>query len=166
MARTVLLAEFMHETNTFSVQTTGESAFRASGCKLGNEIPAAFRGTRTTMGAAFEAADTYGWSLVHPLVTGANPSGRVTDEAFDLFTGLILDAAEGVDGVLLHLHGAMATHSSDDGEGLLLERLRAKVGPRVPIVVELDLHAMVTDLMAKNASALIAPIRMSTCMNA
>ena len=43
------------------------------------------------MGAAFEAADEFGWTLVHPLVTGANPSGRVTTEAFERFAGLILD---------------------------------------------------------------------------
>lgn len=156
MAKTVLLAEFMHETNTFSVQQTGEDAFRDSGCVLGGDIPTAFAGTRTAMGAAFEAAQAYGWTLVHPVVTGANPSGRVTDAAFELFCGMILDAAEGVEGVLLHLHGAMATQSSDDGEGVLLERLRAKVGDDVPIVVELDLHATVTEKMAKNASALIS----------
>lgn len=156
MRRKVLLAEFMHETNTFSVQTTGEAAFRASGCAQGDAVPAAFRGTRTAMGAAFEAADAFGWELAHPLVAGANPSGRVADACFETFAGMILDAAQGVDGVLLHLHGAMATQSSDDGEGVLLERLRARVGPAVPVVVELDLHATVTDKMAANANALVA----------
>lgn len=156
MRKKVLLAEFMHETNTFSVQLTGVEAFQACGCVLGADIPAAFRGTRTAMGAGFEAADAYGWELAHPLVAGANPSGRVLDAAFELFAGLIVAAAEGVDGVLLHLHGAMATQSSDDGEGELLERLRAKLGPHVPIVVELDLHATVTEKMAANANALIS----------
>jgi microcystin degradation protein MlrC len=156
MPKKVLLAEFMHETNTFSVQPTGEEAFRACGCTVGDAIPAAFRGTQTAMGAGFEAADRYGWTLVHPLATGANPSGRVTDAAFERFAGMIVAAAEGVDGVLLHLHGAMATQSSDDGEGVLLERLRAKVGQSVPIVVVLDLHATATETMAKNANALIS----------
>ncbi|MGX5735633.1 M81 family metallopeptidase [Bosea thiooxidans] len=156
MARRVLIAEFMHETNTFSVQLTDEATFRAHGAYLGNEIPEAFRGTRTSMGAAFEAADKFGWSLVHPLVTGANPSGRVTDAAFDVFAGLIVDAADGLDGVLLHLHGAMATESSDDGEGELLARLRKRIGPDVPVIAVLDLHATVTELMADNANALIS----------
>jgi len=152
----VLIAEFMHETNTFSVQLTDEATFRAHGAFRDNEIPGAFRGTRTSMGAAFEAADKFGWSLVHPLVTGANPSGRVTDAAFDLFAGHIVDAAPGVDGVLLHLHGAMSTESSDDGEGELLARLRKRIGPDVPVVAVLDLHATVTQLMADNANALIS----------
>lgn len=156
MTRRVLIAEFMHETNTFSVQLTDEAVFRHAGVYLGNEVPPAFRGTRTAMGAAFEAAERFGWSLVHPLVAGANPSGRVTDAAFEFFAGQILDAADGVDGVLLHLHGAMATESSDDGEGELLARLRRRVGPDVPVFAVLDLHATLTQLMADNANALIA----------
>src|SRR5205823_12222360 len=42
------------------------------------------------------------------------------------------------------------------GEGELLARLRHILGPDVPVVVTLDLHANVTQLMADNASALIA----------
>ncbi|TCR70133.1 M81 family metallopeptidase [Bosea sp. BK604] len=156
MARRVMIAEFMHETNTFSVQLTDEATFRHAGLYLGNEVPTAFQGTRTAMGAAFEAAAKFGWSLVHPLVTHANPSGRVTDAAFELFAGHILAACENLDGVLLHLHGAMATESSDDGEGELLARIRGKVGPDVPVVAILDLHATLTQLMADNANALIS----------
>jgi microcystin degradation protein MlrC len=156
MGRRVLIAEFMHETNTFSVQLTGQDAFEAHGVYLGNAIPQAFRGTRTAMGAAFEAAENFGWNLVHPLVTGANPSGRVLDTAFELFAGHILDASAGIDGVLLHLHGAMATESSDDGEGELLARLRKRLGPDIPIVAVLDLHATLTQLMADSANALIS----------
>lgn len=156
MASRVLIAEFMHETNTFSVQLTGSEAFEAHGVYRDNAIPAAFRGTRSSMGAAFEAADEFGWTLVHPLVTGANPSGRVTTEAFERFAGLILDACQGLDGVLLHLHGAMATEDSDDGEGELLARMRSRLGPAIPIVAVLDLHATLTQAMADNANALIS----------
>ena len=48
MARRVLVAEFMHETNTFSVQLTDEQAFRNSGYYAGEEVPLAFKGTRTS----------------------------------------------------------------------------------------------------------------------
>ena len=156
MGRRVLIAEFMHETNTFSVQLTDETVFRNARVYEGDEIAKAFRGTHTSMGAAFEAAEKFGWSLVHPVVAHANPSGRVTDAAFDLFAGMIVGAADGVDGVLLHLHGAMATESSDDGEGELLKRLRARLGPAIPVVAVLDLHATLTQLMADNANALIS----------
>lgn len=156
MGRRVLIAEFMHETNTFSVQLTDEQAFRNCSFYLGNEVPEAFRGTRTSMGAAFEASDRFGWSAAHPLVAHANPSGRVTDECFDALSKRIVDACDGVDGILLHLHGSMSTQSHDDGEGELLERIRSRVGPRVPIVAVLDLHATVTQQMADNANALIS----------
>ena len=156
MGRRVLIAEFMHETNTFSVQLTDEQAFRNCSFYLGNEVPQAFRGTRTSMGAAFEASDKFGWSVVHPLVAHANPSGRVTDECFDALSKRIVEACDGVDGILLHLHGSMSTQSHDDGEGELLERIRSRVGPHVPIVAVLDLHATVTQQMADNANALIS----------
>ncbi|MBM0206333.1 M81 family metallopeptidase [Micromonospora sp. STR1s_5] len=156
MTKCVLVAEFMHETNTFSVQATDEAAFRRCAFEFGNEIPGAYRGTRTALGAAFQAAEAFGWALVHPVVAHANPSGRVTDEVFDRVAALIVEGARGADGVLLHLHGAMSTASHDDGEGELLRRLREALGGSVPVMAVLDLHATVTDLMARSANALIA----------
>src|SRR5881227_3116196 len=147
----------MHETNTFSVQQTDMAVWRRRDFHRDNEIPAAFRGTRSALGASFEAADKYGWTLVHPVSANANPSGTVTDHAFEEIGGLILAAAERqgpIDGVLLHLHGAMVVDSYEDGEGELLERLRRILGPEVPVVATLDLHANVTAKMADNASAL------------
>jgi len=158
----VLTGRFMHETNTFSVQKTDMTLWRRRDFHLGNEIPAAFRNTRSALGATFEAADKYGWTLVHPVSANANPSGTVSDDAFETIGGLLLDAARpskggvGIDGVLLHLHGAMVVKSYEDGEGELLARLRGILGPDVPIVATLDLHANVTQLMADKASALIA----------
>jgi microcystin degradation protein MlrC len=155
----VLTGRFMHETNTFSVQRTDMALWRRRDFHRDNEIPAAFRGTRSALGATFEAADRYGWVLIHPVSANANPSGIVSDDSFEEIGGMILDAASRqapIDGVLLHLHGAMVVDSYEDGEGELLARLRQRLGPEVPIIVTLDLHANVTTLMAENASALIA----------
>jgi microcystin degradation protein MlrC len=155
----VLTGRFMHETNTFSIVKTDMALWRRRDFHTENEIPAIFRGTRSALGATFEAADKYGWTLVHPVSANANPSGIVTDDAFEAIGGMILAAAERydrIDGVLFHLHGAMVTDSHEDGEGELLERLRRSLGPDVPVVVTLDLHANVTQKMADNASALIA----------
>src|SRR5881396_170520 len=147
----VLTARFMHETNTFSRVATDMAMIRRRDFHLENEIPVAFRGTRSALGATFEAADKYGWTLIHPVSANANPSGIVTDDAFEQIAGMILAAAEHqgpIDGVLLHLHGAMVVASYEDGEGELLARLRRVLGPDVPIVVTLDLHANVTQEMA------------------
>jgi microcystin degradation protein MlrC len=155
----VLTARFMHETNTFSRVPTDMAMIRRRDYHLENEIPVAFRGTRSAFGATFEAADKFGWSLVHPVSANPNPSGIVTDAAFEQITAMVLDAVDTkgpIDGVLLHLHGAMVSESHEDAEGEFLARLRHRLGPNVPVVVTLDLHANVTQRMADNANALIA----------
>jgi microcystin degradation protein MlrC len=155
----VLTARFMHETNTFSRVMTDMVLIRRRDFHLEDEIPQAFGGTRSALGATFEAADKYGWSLIHPVSANPNPSGVVTDDAFETIAAMILDAIDmkgPIDGVLLHLHGAMVAQSHEDAEGELLARLRDKLGSQVPVVVTLDLHANVTQRMAENANALIA----------
>src|SRR6201997_4922836 len=149
----------MHETNTFSRVPTDLAMIRRRDFHLENEIPVAFRGTRSAFGATFEAADKFGWTLVHPASANPNPSGLVTDDAFETVTGMILDAVEAkgpIDGALLHLHGSLVSDSHEDAEGEFLARLRQRLGPKVPVVVTLDLHANVTQRMADNANALIA----------
>src|SRR5437016_1813009 len=149
----------MHETNTFSVQKTDMALWRRRDFHRDNEIPVAFRGTRSALGATFEAADKFGWTLVYPVSANPNPSGIVTDDAFEEITGVItgaVDAKGPIDGALLHLHGAMVSERHEDAEGEFLARLRRRLGPEVPVVVTLDLHANVTQTMADNASALIA----------
>jgi microcystin degradation protein MlrC len=155
----VLTARFMHETNTFSRVPTEMAMIRRRDYHLENEIPEAFRGTRSAFGATFEAANKFGWTLVHPVSANPNPSGIVTDEAFETITGMVLDAVATkgpIDGVLLHLHGAMVSESHEDAEGEFLARLRRRLGSEVPVVVTLDLHANVTQRMADHANVLIA----------
>jgi microcystin degradation protein MlrC len=53
-------------------------------------------------------------------------------------------AALPLDGVLLGLHGAMVAHGYDDVEGDIIERVRAIVGPKCVIGVELDPHCHLT----------------------
>src|SRR6185436_19232127 len=91
-----------------------------------------------------------GHSLVGTAWAAASPSAHVTKEAFDRITGELvanLEKALPVDGVYLDLHGAMVSEEFEDGEGEILRRVRAVVGPRVPIVASLDLHANVTRAM-------------------
>ena len=55
---------------------------------------------------------------------------------------------------MLDLHGAMVAETTADGEGTLLERIRA-VAPGLPIAVTCDLHANLSDKMVENCTALI-----------
>jgi microcystin degradation protein MlrC len=159
MTHRVLMAGFRHETNTFSTLPTDLAAFEARALYRGAEIAAAYQGTQTEMAAFFDACPRHGWTPVPVLAADATPSGKVTRAAFETFTNEILAAldAEGpVDALFLPLHGAMVTEHADDGEGAILEALRAKVGRDLPIAVSLDLHANMTDQMAALADIMVS----------
>src|SRR6202012_3063094 len=61
-----------------------------------------------------------------------------------------------VDAIYLDLHGAMVTEDFEDGEGEVLRRIRAAVGPDIPIVVSLDYHANVTPQMVEQTDGMAA----------
>ena len=67
-----------------------------------------------------------------------------------------LRAALPVAGVFLSLHGGAIGAAEEDPEGVILERVRKLVGPAVPILATLDLHANVSRKMVDNASVLVA----------
>jgi microcystin degradation protein MlrC len=50
----------------------------------------------------------------------------------------------------------MVTEDQDDAEGDLLRRLREKLGPDIPIAISLDIHANVSNAMARLANIVIA----------
>lgn len=159
MTKRVLIAGFKHETNTFSILETGIPAYRERALYFGDEVPKTFRDTNSEIAGFMDVCDRHGWQPCFSVAADASPSGRVTKAAYDEITGRILaDAvAEGpVDAVLLQLHGAMVADHTDDGEGLLLRMLRQKLGPAVPIGATLDLHANVTDDMARYADVIVS----------
>src|SRR5205085_10904734 len=61
-----------------------------------------------------------------------------------------------VQGVFLSLHGGAIGEREDDPEGAILARVRAIVGPGVPVLATLDLHANVSQVMVDNADVLVA----------
>ncbi len=138
---------------------TDLAAFEARALYRGAEIEAAYRGTQTEMAAFFDACPRHGWTGVPVLAADATPSGKVTRDAFETFTNEILAALDGsapIHALFLPLHGAMVCEHEEDGEGALLEALRAKVGRALPIAVSLDLHANVTDRMADLADIIVS----------
>lgn len=155
-ARRVLSAEISHETNTFSVLRTGMDAYLRRQCYFGGEIAKHMSGTATEVAAHIDAARTYGWELIPTVAAHATPSGMTTADAWEELCNIVLAGLDTgpVDGVILALHGAMVTESSQDAEGDLLKRLRDRLGKDVPIAVTLDLHANVTDGMAELADIL------------
>lgn len=160
MPFTVLTAEFMHESNTFSRYRTDLPQFEADTLFYGDEAIRARRNANTELAGFMDVAEPAGWTVVHAISAHAVPGGRVTKAAYDHIAGVILAAARSnrqrLDGVLLGLHGSMVPDFCDDGEGHLLGLLRAELGNDIPIAATLDLHAMVSEDMVRHAQAFVS----------
>lgn len=151
----VLIAMMKHETNTFSPIVTDWARFEEWGAHFGDAALAAYEGTGMPMGAYIQLARERGCDIITPVAAEAMPSGPVTAEAYERMAGAICAAvADGVDLAMLDLHGAMVSEVTPDGEGTLLERMRA-IAPDLPICVTLDLHCNLTRAMMDNCTALI-----------
>ena len=162
MAR-IAIGGMQHETNTFAPSKADYPAFEAGGgwpgVQYGEPLFDAVGGANIPAAGAIQALRSSGHTLVGTAWAAASPSAQVTDAAFEKIVGGLLanlEAAGRVDAVYLDLHGAMVTESHDDGEGEILRRVRALVGPRVPIVASLDLHANVTRAMLDIADGMVA----------
>jgi microcystin degradation protein MlrC len=151
----ILIARMNHETNTFSPVATPLSAFGRNGPAYGEHAYRENKGMQTAMAAFIDAAEHEGAQIVTPVSASANPSGPVHAAAYDAICNAIVEAARGCDAVMLDLHGAMVAENSSDGEGDLLERVRA-VLPDAPIAVSLDLHANVTQKMIDNSDVIVS----------
>jgi microcystin degradation protein MlrC len=161
MAR-VAVGGFQHETNTFSPHLATLAHFEAPdawpGLTRGPALLDAVAGINLPAAGFIAEARGLRHDLVPLTWCSAQPSGRVTREAFEYVSALLLDdlrAAAPVDAVYLDLHGAMVAEHVDDADGEVLRRVRALVGWDVPVVASLDFHANVSSLMAQQASALV-----------
>ncbi|MEN0073103.1 MAG: M81 family metallopeptidase [Paracraurococcus sp.] len=161
----IAIGGFQHESHSFAPLPTGWGEFLRPGGFPGLQRPATLIGTlRPTSvpcAGAIEALEAAGAELVPLTWCFANPAGPVSAEAFERIAALLLaalsDALEAgpLDGVYLELHGAMVAVGYDDAEGELLRRLRAVVGPEMPVTVSLDPHANMTRAMVDLADALV-----------
>jgi microcystin degradation protein MlrC len=154
-AMRVVIAQMQHETNTFSPVPTPWEAFGKHGPWTGHEALEAVEGTRVPMAAFLDLARGERAEIATPVAAWANPSGPVEGAAYDRICELICDAVRrGCDAVFLDLHGAMVVEGrTDDGEGALLERIRA-IAPHTPIAVSLDLHANATERIVRNCTVI------------
>src|SRR5262249_7073476 len=118
----------------------------------GEAILSTFRGLNLATAQFLAAAEAAGHTLAPLAWAGAQPAGRVTDDAFERLAGRLVAGLRAAppDAVFLELHGAMVTQTYDDGEGELLRRVREVVGT-VPILISLDLHANVSPAMVEHA---------------
>ncbi|MFI0730726.1 M81 family metallopeptidase [Streptomyces sp. NPDC021225] len=142
------------ESSTFSPARTEAPAFHPSrGADVLGRYPFLAPGEELR-----EAADWHG-----ALVGKSLPGGMVTAAAWSALTDELIDrlaALPRLDGLWYDIHGAMTVEGVEDAEAVLLERIRATVGPDVIVSTSMDLHGNVSRELA-HRSDLITCYRMA-----
>lgn len=159
----IAVGGFQHETNTFAPSKADYATFAQGGAwpplAEGDGIATRLSGANIPAAGALAALHAAGKRASGLVWAAASPTAHVTADAFERIVGTLtqrLAQAGAIDGVYLDLHGAMVTEHLDDGDGEILARVRRIVGPKVPIVASLDLHANVTQRMLACADGLVA----------
>jgi microcystin degradation protein MlrC len=146
------------ETNTFSPFLTGLQNFEQTYLVRGGQHADPPASTALPLIRWRDLGRAQGWEVVEGIAAFAVPAGTTIRSVYEELRDELLDdlqAALPVDAVLLYMHGAMVAQGYDDCEGDLTARVRALVGPDVPIGVELDLHCHLTQQLVENADAVV-----------
>ncbi len=150
MAR-IAIGGYSHETNCFVPMRTDYEHYAQGGefppLARREEVIERSKGATFGMSGFLDTIDP-SHELV-PLIWGqGGAGGYITDDCFERIVGEfvgMLSQAMPVDAVYLDLHGAMCSLTYEDAEGEVLRRVRACVGPDIPVVVSLDYHANVSE---------------------
>jgi microcystin degradation protein MlrC len=153
----ILVAECKQESSSFNPVLSRYEDFSIA---AGNDVLARHAGVKSEMAGALSVFGARADVQVVPAYSARSiTSGGELDAAgFDRIAREFLDgvrAAGPVDAVYYSLHGAMVARSEDDTEGYLLAETRKIVGERIPLVVSLDLHGILTDRMLRHTDAVV-----------
>ncbi len=145
-----------HETNTFARLPATYERFVEDGILRGQEIVRDYAESHATLAGYLEADQWPGVEVVPLLFAQTNPIGTITSDAFERIVGEMLDLLRDRgpwDGVLLALHGAAVSEEYPDADGEISARVRAVLGPGVPIGLSIDMHANISRKMVDNVTA-------------
>ncbi|MSP48882.1 MAG: M81 family peptidase [Alphaproteobacteria bacterium] len=158
----IALLGYILETNGFAPMATekdfrrtwmdGDAILEDAAAKAPRE-PGGFVGFISGMNASGA------WTPVPLLYTSAGASGPMDQAFLDTFLEIVEDrlkAAMPFDGIYIQDHGAAGATVDWDPDGTLFALIRKVVGPDVPVIATLDLHANVSTAMVKNTDVLIA----------
>ena len=155
MKKRIAFAQIIQEQNSFSPLKTTMHDFELDGIHLRKEI---FKNIPKNSGlnGFIEAAETEKNIQLIPILKVASlPKGPVIEKDYNIIKNEligILRQSMPLDGILLSLHGAMASEKTFDVEGDILETIHKEISHDIPISVSLDLHANLTSKMIANAS--------------
>jgi microcystin degradation protein MlrC len=152
------IAGFLHESNTFLPAPTTLEDFQSTSWTEGAALLERWSGALHELGGLVDGCAEHGLTAVPLLATYAVPSGTIAASAYDAIvdrlTSLLRDALP-LDGVLLALHGATVAENFPDADGEITRRVREIAGPRIPVILTLDLHANVSQQMIANTDAAV-----------
>jgi microcystin degradation protein MlrC len=147
----ILIVECMQEISSFNPLPSGYENFHV---QRGNALLDQ-RGTNQGVSGALKVFDAEGVTVVPTISSRSGSAGLLSADGWKRLSGEILDSVranvQGIDGIYFSLHGAMGADGELDPEGYLLENVRKMVGPKMPIVISLDLHGILTDRMLRNS---------------
>jgi microcystin degradation protein MlrC len=151
------IAGLMHESNTFASSPANRQRFVEGSLARGEAVLPIWRDAHHEFGGFIEGASKYGYDLVPSVMAWATPSGPVTDDVLDEVVDQIITAcrATHIDGLLLALHGAMVTAKHPNADTEVVRRLRAALGPELPISVSLDFHANGDPMMTEYVQSIV-----------
>ena len=155
----IAIAKIFQETNTFNPVPFKLEDFERFGIYFGEMIIDKFRGVGE-LGGFINVCEEQGESVeMFPLICATSwAGGRWTSRAMNYLEEELLGEFEKilpVDGVLISLHGSMASEDVDDASGHILSIIRKKIGDEIPLVATLDHHANVTKQMVAASDALV-----------
>ncbi len=149
---------YYHETNTFAVTPTTLALFQRDGWLHGAEILAQHSNAQSGLTGYLDAGNEPDVEVVPLFFTTTGPSGLITAEAFQRISDEIVTQLQQHgpwDGVLLVLHGAAVAEGFPDADGEIAARVRAAVGPDLPIGVAMDLHGNNTQQLIASTNAVV-----------
>lgn len=146
----ILIAECMQEISSFNPLPSGYENFQIQrGAEMLRQ-----RGLNSGIGGALSVLESEpGITIVPSYGARAGSAGLLAADGWKKLSGELLAAVKanlaGIDGIYVSLHGAMGAEGELDPEGYLLAEIRKLAGPKIPIVITLDLHGILTDRMLK-----------------
>jgi microcystin degradation protein MlrC len=154
---------FHLESNAFA-PVSEERHFRSlcyvEGEDLAREARKAVSALPAEMPGFYREMDALGaWKPVPIIVTACEPGGPVDETFFQATLAAMrrrLLAAGALDAVYISNHGGMVSTGGPDPDGELYAMVRGVVGPKVPVVATVDLHANISERMVSNVDALVS----------
>ena len=150
---------FQQESNTFLERPTTLADFKRDILLTRGDIRGEYANAHHEVGGFFQGLEENHINAIPLLAAWTVPGGAITDDCYSTILAMIqtqLMSAGALDGLLVAPHGAAVSEIHRDMDGHWLSTVREQLGPHIPIVCTLDLHANVSPRMIDSVNATIA----------